>query len=79
MVNVTKLQIKINKLLSVFTTLIDALNDAINQLNAGIKSNESAIKVLEADNATYASKITEYETLRDNISGVIGGVKEGGH
>lgn len=70
MVNVTKMQDKINKLLSVFTNLTHALEQSIEELRGGIASNERQITQLQKDNACYDAKIEEYTVLKDNISGI---------
>ena len=71
MINISKMQGKIDKFLSVFTNLIGELNGAIGELNGAIVSNNEAIKRMEDDNVTYEEKIKEYETLKSNVENII--------
>ena len=71
MVNVNKMQKKIDKLLSVFTGLIDALNSSISELNKAIDDNNATIEQAKADNIAYNEKIKEYETLKSNVANII--------
>ena len=76
MVNVSKMQSKITKLLGVFNNLISALNESIDQLRDGISANEYAISQLQEDNSCYASKIEEYSVLKNNLEGILHGTSE---
>ena len=71
MVNMTNMQSKINKLLSVFTKLITELENAISELNGAIVSNEELIIRKEKENTVFAEKIEEYEHLKQNIENII--------
>ena len=71
MLNINKMQSKIDNLLSIFKKLITELDKSIGELNGAIVTNKEIIKQKEADNITYAEKITEYEHLKHNIENII--------
>lgn len=71
MINISKMQDKVDKLLSVFTSLIGELNKAIGELNGAIVSNNEVIERMKDDNVTYEAKIKEYETLKSNVENII--------
>ena len=71
MVNMTNMQSKIDKLLSVFTKLIAELEKAISELNGAIGSNKELIARKEHENIVFAEKIKEYEQLKSNVEHII--------
>ena len=71
MVNVKNMQLKIDKLLSVFTTLIEALENSIAELKGGIDNNKHTISRLEKENVAYSDKISEYEALMNSVKGIV--------
>lgn len=71
MTNLNKMQTNVNKLLSVFTTLIDTLENNVAELTSGIQRNKTTITALEAQNVVYEGKIEEYETLAASVKGLI--------
>lgn len=71
MISLNNMQRKIDGLLSVFTKLMNALEDNIAELKAGIKENEEEINNLAQQNMEYSNKIQEYETLAENVKGFI--------
>ena len=71
MTNLNKMQTNVNKLLSVFTTLIDTLENNVAELTGGIQRNKTTITALEAQNVVYEGKIEEYEALAASVKGLI--------
>lgn len=72
MVNLKKMQGRIDKLLSVFTNLVYELESAIIELNTQIVLNEDTIENIKAENAVMTDKIKEYETLKTNVKSIVG-------
>lgn len=72
MVNLKKMQGRIDKLLSVFTNLVYELESAITELNTQIVQNEDTIENIKAENAVMTDKIKEYETLKTNVKSIVG-------
>ncbi len=72
MVNLKKMQGRIDKLLSVFTNLVYELESAIIELNTQIVQNEDTIENIKAENAVMTDKIKEYETLKTNVKSIVG-------
>jgi uncharacterized coiled-coil protein SlyX len=72
MVNLKKMQGRIDKLLSVFTNLVYELESAITELNTQIVLNEDTIENIKAENAVMTDKIKEYETLKTNVKSIVG-------
>ena len=70
MIDLNKMQGKVNKLMSVFTKLTSELDSAISQLNGEIRANEELIEKRKADNAAYENRIKEYETLKTNVENI---------
>ena len=71
-INLKAMQKKVDRLLSVFTTLKEELEDRVVQLEDGVKSNNVLIGELQAENAVYTDKIREYEKLKANIDSFLG-------
>lgn len=70
MIDLNKMQGKVNKLMSVFTKLTSELERAISQLNGEIRANEELIEKRKADNVMYENRIKEYETLKTNVENI---------
>ena len=70
MIDLNKMQGKVNKLMSVFTKLTSELDSAISQLNGEIRANEELIEKRKADNVMYENRIKEYETLKTNVENI---------
>jgi hypothetical protein len=71
LLNLGKMQERVDKLLSVFTKLIAELNRAIDTLDGEITRNNEAIEKAKADNEVYESKIKEYNALKSNLENII--------
>lgn len=71
MLNLSVMQSKIDKLLSIFHKLIAELEKSIGELNGAIIRNKDIIAQKEADNVKYAEKIEEYEHLKQNIENIL--------
>lgn len=72
MLNMKKMQGRIDKLLSVFTNLVTELESSINELHSEITRNEETIERTKAENAVMELKIKEYETLKTNVQQIVG-------
>ena len=70
MLDMNKMQGKVNKLMSVFTKLTGELENAISQLKGEIRANDELIEKRKADNVMYENKIKEYETLKTNVENI---------
>ena len=70
MLDMNKMQGKVNKLMSVFTKLTGELENAISQLKSEIRANDELIEKRKADNVMYENKIREYETLKTNVENI---------
>lgn len=71
MVDMNKMQGKVNKLMRVFTNLINELDKQITELKGEIRHNEEVIEKRKEDNIMYESKIKEYETLKTNVERIV--------
>ena len=71
LLNLGKMQERVDKLLSVFTKLIAELNRAIDTLDGEISRNNEAIEKAKADNEVYESKIKEYNALKSNLENIV--------
>ena len=69
--NVNKMQHKVDKLLSIFTNLINELDKAISKLNSEIDANKDAIEKAQSNIEVYESKIAEYNTLKSNVESIV--------
>ncbi len=70
-IDLKKMQNKVDKLVAVFTNIVDELNTQIGELNDGIDENNEKILTAEAQNKQYADKIGEYEHLRNKIESIV--------
>lgn len=71
MFNLDKMQHKVDKLLSIFTNLIEELDGSISKLNTEIGKNKTAIEVATENICTYETKISEYKTLKSKVESII--------
>ena len=71
MLNMAKMEGKVNKLMRIFTNLIDELDKSIGELKGEIRHNEEVIEKRKEDNVMYESKIKEYETLKANVERIV--------
>lgn len=70
-VNLAKMQNKVNRLMSVFTNIVEELTYQIVELNDAIEDNNQLISKVEAENKQYAEKIDEYKALRDKVESIV--------
>lgn len=71
MINLDKMQNKVNKLMSVFTNIVKELDTQIDELKGEIDDNNHYISVAESQNKQYAEKIDEYQALRNKVESII--------
>jgi uncharacterized protein YdcH (DUF465 family) len=71
MVNLKKMQSNIDKLMSVFTNLVNALDSSIAELETEISVNNNHIAKLHSENAVMVSKIDEYESLKNRVESIV--------
>jgi hypothetical protein len=71
MVNLKKMQSNIDKLMSVFTNLVNALDSSIAELENEISVNNNHIAKLHSENSVMVSKIDEYESLRNRVESIV--------
>lgn len=71
MVDLKKMQNKIDKLMSVFTNIVKELNTQIVALGNAIDENNQLILTAESENKQYAEKIDEYEALKNKVESII--------
>lgn len=69
--DLNKMQTRVDKLLKVFTNIINELNNQIDSLNTGIVENETVIRVAQEENETYARLIEEREALKAKVEGIL--------
>lgn len=65
------MQSNIDKLLSVFTNLVNALDSSISELENEISVNNNHIAKLHSENAVMVSKIEEYESLKNRVENIV--------
>jgi flagellar motor switch protein FliG len=70
-INLTKMQKKIDNLMSVFTNIVDELNTQISELGNAISANRELILTAELENDEYQEKINDYEALRNKVESII--------
>lgn len=71
MVDLKKMQNKIDKLMSIFTNIVKELDTQINRLNNAIDVNRQQIVKAEVENRQYAEKIDEYQALKNKVESII--------
>ena len=71
LLNVGRMQRRIDKLLSVFTKVFEELDSAVSKLNDKINENNEAIEQAKGDNKIYESKIKEYNTLKSKMEHIV--------
>ena len=68
---INKVYRRVDKMLSVFTKLIDELEKGILELKNAMCKNEEKIETLREENESYTNKIKEYEALRVNVEHIL--------
>ena len=70
-IDLTKMQNKVDKLMAVFTSIVDGLTNQIVELSDAIEDNKATIAIAEYENKAYAEKIDEYKALRDRVESIV--------
>ena len=71
MINLTNMQKKVDKAMSVFTRIVDELNSHIDTLKGAIDTNNRRIATAQAENVRYGMKIDEYKALKNKVESII--------
>lgn len=71
MINLSIMQNKVDKLMSVFTNIVNELNIQIIDLNVAIDDNNARMVTIREENKQYAEKINEYQALKDKVESII--------
>lgn len=71
MINLTNMQKKVDKAMSVFTRIVAELNSHIDTLKGAIDDNNHLIATANAENVRYGKKIGEYEALKNKVESII--------
>lgn len=71
MINLEKMQKKVEKLISVFTNIVAELETQIGELNKAISDNEQIIYNAKVENEAYRYKISEYDELKNKVKSII--------
>ena len=71
MINLAKMQKKIDNLMSIFTGIANALDSRIGELNGAIVANDRLIEKATNENDQYLYKIDEYQALKDRVESII--------
>ena len=71
MANLAKMQRKVDKMISVFTNIVNELDCCIAELNDSISTNEHIIECAKTQNSIMSNKIVEYEKLKSNIQRIV--------
>lgn len=70
-IDLSKMQKKVDNVMSVFNNVIKELTTQIGELNKGIESNNQTINNATAENILYAEKIKEYEALKNKVESIV--------
>lgn len=70
-IDLSKMQKKVDGVMSVFNNAIKELATQIGELNKGIESNNQTIANATAENILYAEKIKEYEALKNKVESIV--------
>lgn len=62
---------RVDRMVSMFTNLIDALEGAIIDLQCAISENDTEIAKLNGENVDYAHRIEEYNSLKTNVERIV--------
>lgn len=71
MVKFTKIQSRVDKVVSSFTTAIKELDAVINELSIEKERNEAQIASLAEWNNAATVKMAEYQKIKSNIEGIL--------
>lgn len=71
MVKFTKIQSRVDKVVSSFTTAIKELDAVINELSIEKERNEAQIASLAEWNTAATVKMAEYQKIKTNIEGIL--------
>ena len=71
MVKFTKIQSRVDKVVSSFTTAIKELDAVINELSIEKERNEAQIVSLAEWNNAATVKMAEYQKIKSNIEGIL--------
>lgn len=70
-VDLTKMQKKVDNVMSVFNNVIKELTTQIGELDNAIESNNQQISTAQSQNEQYAEKIREYEALKTKVESIV--------
>lgn len=70
-VDLAKMQKKVDKVMIVFTNVIEELTTQIEELGNAIKSNNQQISTAQLQNEQYDEKIKEYEALKNKVESIV--------
>lgn len=71
MIKFTKIQSRVDKVVSSFTTAIKELDAVINELSIEKERNEAQIASLAEWNNAATVKMAEYQKIKSNIEGIL--------
>lgn len=71
MINLSKMQKRIDTIMSVFTRIVNELDKRIGELNGAIVANDRLIEKATHENDQYLYKIDEYQALKDRVESII--------
>lgn len=70
MIDLNKMQARVEKLTKVFTNIINELDSQVESLDTEIAENEAAIRIAQEENETYAKLIEERKALKAKVEGI---------
>ena len=71
MLNLKKMQGKVDKLMSVFTNIVKELDTQVETLEGEIESNNLLIADMKSCNEVYKDKIAEYTALKSKVEAIV--------
>lgn len=69
--DLNKMQARVDKLVKVFTNIINELDSQVEMLNNGIEENNETIAMAQQENETYAKLIEERKALKAKVEGIL--------
>ena len=69
--DLNKMQARVDKLIKVFTNIINELDSQVEMLNNGIEENNETIAMAQQENETYAKLIEERKALKAKVEGIV--------
>ena len=69
--DLNKMQARVDKLIKVFTNIINELDSQVETLNNGIEENNETIAMAQQENETYAKLIEERKALKAKVEGIV--------